>query len=335
MNHRRLIVAAISIVLVVAVVWWAVAERRAAAENERLVLYGNVDIRDVAVGFRVTGRLAQLAVDEGDVVTPGQVLGRLDDEPYRRELHGAEASLASAQAKLALLEAGSRAEDIAQAVARADEARAVLANAERNYARQRELRESGASSQRQYDEALSQRDQAAAALKSNQEALTRARRSNRVQEIEQGRADVAGAEATLAQRKLELEDTVLRAPSDGTVMTRAAEPGAILAAGATVFTISLTNPVYVRAYVSEPNLGRVRPGAPVQVRSDSYPDRAYHGQVGYISPTAEFTPKSVETPELRTDLVYRLRIVVEDPDASLRQGMPVTVEFRLDEAAKG
>jgi len=130
-----------------------------------------------------------------------------------------------------------------------------------------------------------------------------------------------------AAAKIQLADTELHAPSNGVILTRAQEVGAIVQAGATVLTLSLQTPVWVRAYVDEPHLGDVHPGAKVEVFTDSKPDQPYHGQVGYISPRSEFTPKSVETEELRTSLVYRLRVVVSDPDASLRQGMPVTVKL--------
>lgn len=130
-----------------------------------------------------------------------------------------------------------------------------------------------------------------------------------------------------AQAKLDLHDTVLTAPSDGTLMTRAVEPGTMLNAGGTVLTLSLTHPVWVRAYVDEKNLGQAQPGQEVLLYTDSRPDKPYHGKIGFVSPSAEFTPKTVETPDLRTDLVYRLRIVVTDADGALRQGMPVTISF--------
>ena len=118
---------------------------------------------------------------------------------------------------------------------------------------------------------------------------------------------------------------MLTAPSDGVILTRAQEAGAILQAGSAVFTLSLVNPVWVRAYVHEPDLGCIHPGMKVEIRTDSHRDKLYTGQIGYISPRAEFTPKTVETTELRTALVYRLRIVVANSDEGLRQGMPVTI----------
>ena len=135
------------------------------------------------------------------------------------------------------------------------------------------------------------------------------------------------AQAQLAQAELNLQDSTLIAPSDGTLLTRAVEPGTVLNEGGTVFTVSLTRPVWVRAYVDERNLDQAQPGRKVLLYTDGRPDKPYHGQIGFVSPTAEFTPKTVETPDLRTDLVYRLRIVVTDADDALRQGMPVTVQF--------
>ena len=123
---------------------------------------------------------------------------------------------------------------------------------------------------------------------------------------------------------MRLEDTTLKSPSDGVILTRAQEPGAILPIGATVLTVSLKEPVWIRAYVSEPNLGRIHQGAKVEIRTDSRPNQPYAGTIGFISPRAEFTPKSVETSELRTSLVYRLRVVVTNADDGLLQGMPVT-----------
>jgi HlyD family secretion protein len=336
MNAKQLrLPAAVAVGALLAAGIWLLHHQAAARNADRLTLYGNVDIREVNLGFRVTGRLADLSVDEGSAVKAGDVLGHLDDEPYRRDLRGNEAALASAKARYDLLLAGSRREDIAQAEALVDQMKAAREVTEANFQRQKRLHETGASSERQYQDALSQRDQSEASLRSAQEALARARNGNRAQDIAQGKADVARAEAALAQAQLRLADCVLQAPSDGVVTTRAVEPGAIVPAGATVFTISLRKPVWVRAYIAEPDLGRVHPGTTVSIHSDTNPQRIYRGTVGFVSPSAEFTPKSVETPDLRTDLVYRLRIVVEDADEQLRQGMPVTAEIHFDKDAAG
>ena len=162
-------------------------------------------------------------------------------------------------------------------------------------------------------------------LAAQREALALASEGFRSEEISASRAELAAAVAQRSQAETQLADTELFAPSDGVVLSRIREPGSIVPMGAPVYSLSLRDPVYVRAYVGEPDLGKFAPGTTVEVATDSS-DKRYHGQIGYVSPRAEFTPKSVETTELRTDLVYRLRIVVADADDGLRQGMPVTVQ---------
>ncbi len=195
------------------------------------------------------------------------------------------------------------------------------------YNRQQGLWKSRTISANDLENARSSRDQAQATLKSAQDKLRQYRSGNREQDIAQAKASLEQAQAQLAQAELNLQDSTLIAPSDGTLLTRAVEPGTVLNEGGTVFTVSLTRPVWVRAYVDERNLDQAQPGRKVLLYTDGRPDKPYHGQIGFVSPTAEFTPKTVETPDLRTDLVYRLRIVVTDADDALRQGMPVTVQF--------
>ncbi|MCH9421427.1 secretion protein HlyD [Klebsiella quasipneumoniae] len=302
--------------------WWYQSSRQ-----QPLTLYGNVDIRTVNMSFRVGGRLASLTVDEGDSIRAGQTLGELDRSPYENALLQAQANVSTAQAQYDLMMAGYRSEEIAQAAAAVNQAQAAYDYAQNFYQRQLGLRASSAISANDLENARSSRDQAQATLKSAQDKLRQYRAGNRPQEIAQAKASLEQAQAALAQAKLDLHDTVLTAPSDGTLMTRAVEPGTMLNAGGTVLTLSLTHPVWVRAYVDEKNLGQAQPGQAVLLYTDSRPDKPYHGKIGFVSPSAEFTPKTVETPDLRTDLVYRLRIVVTDADGALRQGMPVTVSF--------
>ena len=302
--------------------WWYQSSRQ-----QPLTLYGNVDIRTVNMSFRVGGRLASLTVDEGDSIRAGQTLGELDRAPYENALLQAQANVSTAQAQYDLMMAGYRSEEIAQAAAAVNQAQAAYDYAQNFYQRQLGLRASSAISANDLENARSSRDQAQATLKSAQDKLRQYRAGNRPQEIAQAKASLEQAQAALAQAKLDLHDTVLTAPSDGTLMTRAVEPGTMLNAGGTVLTLSLTYPVWVRAYVDEKNLGQAQPGQAVLLYTDSRPDKPYHGKIGFVSPSAEFTPKTVETPDLRTDLVYRLRIVVNDADGALRQGMPVTVSF--------
>ncbi len=305
--------------------------RKYRGENKTMpTLYGNVDIREVTLGFRVPGKLSKLLYDEGDKVKAGEVIARLDDEPYRNQLASAHAQVESLRARLTLRETGNRPQEIAQARSLVREREAAAVNAERLFKRAEELLADKGVSTQERDTAEANHQEAQARLKSARDNLALLEAGFRSEDISQAKADLAQTEATLATARLQLQDTVLTAPSDGVILTRAQEAGAILQTGSPVFTLSLVTPVWVRAYVHEPDLGHIHPGMKVEIRTDSVGGKPYKGQIGYISPRAEFTPKTVETTELRTSLVYRLRIVVENPDDGLRQGMPVTVN--LDES---
>jgi HlyD family secretion protein len=186
-----------------------------------------------------------------------------------------------------------------------------------------------AMSREEYDRMFAALGETEARLKVAEETLRLVEAGPRYEDIDAARAQLAAEQAAVIQAERRLADSDLIAPGPGIILTRAREAGAIVAAGETVFTLTLPSPVWVRTYVSEPDLGRIRPNMPAEVRTDSAPDRPYQGRIGFISPTAEFTPKTVETRELRTDLVYRLRVVVDNPDGGLRQGMPVTVILDL------
>ncbi|MGH7972500.1 MAG: secretion protein HlyD [Limisphaerales bacterium] len=306
---------------------WFAYNRSHRSETGAPTLFGNVDIREVNLGFRVGGRVSEVLRDEGDAVKAGEVVARLDDEPYRREADQARGQVEALKAHLELLEAGNRPQEIAQAHALVREREVTAANAERLYKREEDLLRSKAVSIQDRDDAEASYHEAEARLNSAREQSNLLEAGFRKEDIAQAKADLLRAEAALASAELRVQDTILKSPSEGVVLTRAQEPGAILQPGTTILTVCLTRPVWVRAYINEPELGRIHPGMKVQVFSDSRPGHPYSGQVGYISPRAEFTPKNVETPELRTSLVYRLRVVVENADEGLRQGMPVTVKL--------
>tara|TARA_R110000782_G_scaffold15261_6_gene44700 strand:+ start:1354 stop:2385 length:1032 start_codon:yes stop_codon:yes gene_type:complete len=316
----------LAVIAVGAVLFWLL---RDSSNHDALRLYGNVDIREVELAFRQPGRVAEMIFDEGDSVSAGEVMARLDAGPYRDAVAAAEAGLVAAKAERDKLQSGSRPQEIQQAQERVRQAQAGAHEAERNFTRQNSLLESGASSQRTVDAARAAFDQAKANLAASKAALSLATAGFRDEDIAAGEARVAVADAALAQARTALGDTELVAPSDATVIARVREPGSMVTSNTPVYSLSLRDPVYVRAYVSEPDLGRIAPGVKVQVRTDSS-SRIYHGQIGFISPRAEFTPKTVETADLRTDLVYRLRVVVTDADLALRQGMPVTIDVDIN-----
>lgn len=319
--------------------------------EQTLSCSGNIDIVNVNTSFRVAGRLSSLAKDEGDLVQAGELLGELDAEPYQLALQRAEsdcreaetaveaakAQKQAADATLDLHRAGYRSEEIAQAQAELEAQQVIEHNAATEYARQKKLLAQHAVSQQAFDAAervwLSQQKIVA----SYTAKLTELQAGFRPEELRQAEAQdaqaaagVTQAEAKLetartavAQAQLNLADTKLTAPAEAMVMTRAVEPGTMLAAGNTVLTLSLRHPVRVRAYIDEPDLGRIHLNQRVTVVTDD--GKRYQGTIGFISPQAEFTPKTVETAEIRTTLVYRFRVVVDEPCEGLNQGMPVRV----------
>lgn len=327
MNKKRIVViAGLAAIAAIGLTLWSQLSRRESTNN--LVLYGNVDIREVELAFRVPGRLSAVRFDEGDTVKQGDVVAEVDAEPYREALAVAAARVEQAEANLAKLKAGSRPQEVERARSAVAAAQAANANAVSDFERQQGLAASGASSEKILDAARARRDETAANLASAKEALALAQEGFRAEDVAAAHAELSAALAQRAQAETQLDDTRLTAPSDGTLIARMREPGSMLGTGVPVYSLSLRNPLYVRAYVDEPHLGKLAPGTTVSVRTDSS-DKVYTGQIGFISPRAEFTPKSVETTQLRTDLVYRLRIVVTNADEGLRQGMPVTVHVAM------
>ena len=289
-----------------------------------LTLHGNVDVREVDLAFRVPGRIKAIAVDEGQKVHSGQQLATLDAASIDAQLSQTDAAVAQARAQLEKLQNGNRPQDVAQARARVASAQAALREAEQDVARRSSLVGPGAISRDLWQQTLATRDKAGAQLAEATQALSLQAAGARREDIAAARAQLASAEANRRSAGTDREDTRLIAGQAATVVTRAREPGAIVQPGETVLTLSIERPLRVRAYIPETALSRVSPGMRVTVTADGN-SKTYHGTIGYIAPKAEFTPKSVETKDLRTDLVYRVRIIVTDPDDALRQGQPVTV----------
>jgi HlyD family secretion protein len=330
-SHRRWRLLPLGLLLLAGVAGsvWFVVNHEVEVETH-VALQGNIDVRQVNLSFKVEGRIETLAVDEGDSVKAGQVVATLDKRYFQDELSVANALRDNLASIVAKLEHGSRPEEIAQARAQTTSKEAMLAQARADYARYKELDKTpGAISKQDLD-------RSAAQLAVTEADANSAFESQRLIEIGPRREDIDAARALLAQQRAiivqierKLSDCNLIAPSGGFIFTRSREIGAIVQAGETVFTLTLTSPVWVRTYVSERDLGLIGPGMPATVTTDTAPATPYSAHIGFISPTAEFTPKTVETREIRTSLVYRLRVIVDNPGGGLRQGMPVTVRLPL------
>ncbi|MGD8827597.1 MAG: efflux RND transporter periplasmic adaptor subunit [Gammaproteobacteria bacterium] len=326
-SKRVIVPAVVALVVLAAGGWWLWHGETAATDE--ITLYGNIDLRKVSLAFEESGRIASMKAREGARVAAGDVLARLDTERLQQALERSQAQVDAQRQRLAALEAGSRPEEIRQARATLSAAQAEARNAEREYHRKKTLRAKGVASQAQLDMALTARDAANARRDAAAQALTLALKGPREQDIAAARAQLKALQAELAIARKNLTDARLVAPSAGVIETRVLEPGDMASPQRPVYTLALDNPVWVRAYVPETDLGRVKPGMRAWIRTDSFPDKRYPGWVGYVSPSAEFTPKSVETTDVRTSLVYQVRVFACNPDGELRLGMPATVTLRL------
>lgn len=322
--RKAIAVAAAGVALLaVGVAVWRFAG--AGAAPAELTLYGNVDIRQVDLAFNAEGPLQKLYKEEGDKVKSGELLAEMEPDTYQHLANLAASRLAADEATLVKAVAGNRPEDIQQAEAIAAVDKATLANAEITLKRATTLLGSGAGTRAAFDNAHAAYDEIRSKSVASEKAAEIMRLGPRKEDIEAQRAKVEGDRAELALAQHRLGDTQLKAPADGVILTRIAEPGAVLGPTSPIYTLSLTSQIWVRSFVPEAFLGRTQPSEEVLVSTDSRPGKPYRGWIGYIAPTAEFTPKTVETPELRTQLVYRLRVFIHDPDDELRQGMPVTI----------
>jgi HlyD family secretion protein len=321
---RRKIIVALALIAAGSVGAWLWTTYSSSTDGP-LVLQGNVEVRQVNLAFKVAGRIATLAVDEGATVIAGQKLASLEKVYFEDTLRQVRAQREQAAANLTKMEAGNRPEEIAQAEANVIYREALLLNAQQTRDRADALLKTASGTQKTYDDAIAGQRQADAQLNSARQALRLMKAGFRQEDIEAARGQLAEKDAAVLVAKRQVTDADLIAPSPGIVLSRVRETGAIVNAGETVFVLSLNSPVWVRTYVSEPDLGRIRPGMEVELRSDTPGAKLIKGRIGFISTSAEFTPKTVETRELRTALVYRVRILADDPDGMLRQGMPMTV----------
>ena len=299
--------------------------------SDSLTLYGNVDIREVQVAFNDSDRIVRMFVQEGDFVRPGELLAELDSRRYAASADQARRRVEAQKQVLTRLLNGSRPEEIVQARSTMQALLATMRNAELTYRRDLELRHKQVISQQTLDDAESKYKEAVGNYNAARQAWILAVKGPRIEDIENARAALKADEAALALAERKLADTKLYAHSDGVIEDRILEPGDMASPGVPAFTMALSNPLWVRAYVPETYLGRIYLGMKASITTDSYPGKEFSGWIGYISPTAEFTPKNVETPELRTRLVYQVRVYVCNPQNELRLGMPATVSVALNQ----
>jgi HlyD family secretion protein len=304
-----------------------------AQDDRTLVLHGNVEIRQVSLAFDGSGRVVTLRAEEGDHVPAGSVLAVQDTQTLALQAEQAMAQIEVQRQALLRLRNGARPQEIAQARSRLDSAQADASRAELDWTRLQQINTEtqgrGVSAQ--------DLDRAHNSVQVAQATATQQREALRLTELGPRTEDVAGAEAQLKASQAELAllqhriaQGELRAPDDAVVRSRLLEPGDMATPQKPVYALALLHPKWIRVYVGEPDLGKLKPGLPARVTTDSHPDQAIEGHVGYIASVAEFTPKSVQTEDLRTSLVYEVRIQVDDAGDTLRLGQPATVRLALD-----
>ena len=326
---RIIVLVIIAAGVIFSVRWYRAKEN--ATENGILKIYGTIDIRDAGLAFIEQERIAEVLVEEGDRVQASQILARLNSDRLEAQIAEAQAQIAAQQEVVKRLKTGSRPQEIDQARAEVEAARVMVGNDKQILDRLQKTSGSGATSEQDLDDARSRLLVEQAQLEVKEKALNLVLEGPRKEDIAAAERRLEALQANLSLQQIRLKDMTLKAPTAGVIQSRILEPGEMAGPTRPVFILALTDPKWVRAYVPEPELGRIRLGMKARVLSDSFPGKSMDGWVGFISPTAEFTPRTVETEDLRTKLVYEARVFVHDDQDLLRLGMPVTV--MIDEKA--
>jgi len=392
MKKRIATVGAVAVLVIAAVAGYTVVRGAGKTPQDRIVVSGNIELNEVVIAFKTPGLLVERTVNEGDAVTKGQVLAKLDTGQLAAQrdkekaglavaqsqatqagtavewqratttadIEQRRADLAAAQAKLAELRAGSRPQEKQDAQAAVESAQAEAERARKDFERAQVLHRNDDISTQAFDQARSRTNSAEAALKSARERLAMVLEGPRVEqinaqkatvekmraalkmaeantievvrrqdEVTTRKAEIARSKASIAAIDTQLSDTVAISPIDGVVLVKSADVGEVLAAGTPVLTVGDIDRPWLRGYVNETDLGKVKLGSPVKVTTDSFPGKVYNGKITFISSEAEFTPKQIQTKQERVKLVYRVKIEVENPNRELKSNMPADAEIML------
>ena len=293
--------------------------------SNTILLSGTVEAREIDLSFRVGGHMEQLLADEGDSVKAGDVIARLDTRDFQLSLDQASATAEVARAALATLKAGTRKQEIHVAEADLEKARAALTFAKSEVKRVKALVPKQLATEQQLDSQQLQEKVAEATVEQARQHLLLLQEGTRREDIERAEKEYAARMEAVAQAQQQLAYTDLVSPVTGMITVRLKEAGEMVVAGEPVLRVAELARPWVRGYLSETDLGRVHLGQSVKVRVDGLPGREFNGRLSFISPVAEFTPKTVETRQLRVDLVYRVKVDVDNPEGILKIGMPADI----------
>jgi HlyD family secretion protein len=327
MKKKRLIIIGIIVLIIISVI--LIHYFRNKKDTSVLSLSGNIEVTETNVGFKIPGRIVELAVDEGQAVKEWQLLARLDSAELASVVMQNKASLQEALTKLSELKAGSRTQEVERAQANVNAQAADLEKAKKDFERADILYKNGAISASQFDAAQSVYNARTAQYKSTQETSSLVKEGPRKEDIQAAGYRVQQVKAILNTSEERLKDTTLNAPISGIIIRKNVELGETLAAGTPAFTIGdLENP-WVKVYVKEDRLGQVKLGQKADVKVDSFKNKTYEGTVTFISSEAEFTPKNVQTEEERVKLVFGVKVKVRNENNELKPGMPADVRISL------
>lgn len=325
---KKAIVGAVVFVAIVLAIYFFM--QRKPQESGTLKVSGAIEVTSVALSFKIGGRMTERLVDEGQIVTAGQLIARLEDDELKQERNSRAADERASKAVVADLEAGSRREEIAQGEAALARIKADTERLSKDAMRAEALFKREVIPQKELDAARAGRDASAAALREAEQRLKLLKSGPRPDAVRQAQARAEGAAAGKALAETRLSQSVLTSPLTGLVLTKNAEPGEMLAPGTPVVTVGKMDQVWLRAYIPEAELGRVKVGQTARVTTDSWPGRNFEGKISFISPEAEFTPKNVQTAKERVKLVYRIKITLDNPKVELKPGMPADAVIETD-----
>jgi HlyD family secretion protein len=328
MKRRISILIVLAAVIAAGVYLYPRFAKKSTPHNE-IVLSGNIEAHESLVSFKVQGRIIELPVEEGQSVTKGAMLARLDDADYLQKVRIGQAEVRVRESNLALTLAGTREQEIKAAEQTMLDAKADLQQKKLDDQRAQRLFSEDAISAQDRDLSNTALKRSQATYEAAQQRYNEAMEGSREEDIAIAQANLKEADANLGLSRVNLDYTSLRAPTKGVITVRQAELGEVVVPGTPVVTLADLDHIWLRAYLAETDLGRIRWGQDAVITTDTYPGRQYHGRVSFIASDAEFTPKSVQTYKERVTLVYRIKIDIDNPNHELKPGMPADAHITL------
>jgi len=328
MKRRIPVLILLAAVIAAAIYFYPRLTQKRAPENQ-ITLSGNIEAHESLVSFKVQGRIIDLPVEEGQSVEPGALLARLDSADYKQKVRIDEAAVQVRESNLALTLAGTREQEIKASQQTMLDAQADLQEKKLDYDRAQRLFSKDEVSAQDRDLADTALKRAEATFQAAQQRYSEALEGSRKEDIAIARANLGEAKANLGLSRVDLDYTTLRAPSSGVITVRQAELGEVVVPGTPVVTLADLDHIWLRAYIAETDLGRIRWGQNASITTDTYPSKQYQGRISFISSSAEFTPKSVQTYKERVTLVYRIKIDIDNPNHELKPGMPADTHIDL------